>query len=74
MTSDGKTFRNSVMPVPMTCDTLTVGAVDGSFWIRTLVNADWPAETKKAPPIVWKTEHWVSYRVNRKGEGTDKVS
>lgn len=49
------TLRNWVAPVATTNDGLTPGAVIGTRARRRLVNAVWPAETKNAPPMVWKT-------------------
>lgn len=50
-----KTPRNSVAPVATTREGLTVGAVTGTRARSRLVNAVWPAATKNAPPMVWKT-------------------
>lgn len=47
--------RISVIPIAATAAGFTDGAVEGSVCKRTFVNAASPAETKKAPPIVWVT-------------------
>lgn len=58
--SSGKTSRSSVAPVATTMAGLRFGAVEGRRAMRRLVKAVWPADTKKAPPIVWKTVGDVS--------------
>ena len=49
------TLRSCVAPVLTTKDGSTPGAVMGTRSRRRLANAVWPAETKNAPPTVWKT-------------------
>lgn len=55
MRSAGKALRSCVAPVATTRAGLTPGAVTGTRARRRLANAVWPAETKNAPPMVWKT-------------------
>ena len=67
------TARNSVAPVATTKAGLTPGARIGTRASNRLVYAVWPAETKKAPPIVWKTEPAVSKTVRRLRRTNDGV-
>lgn len=53
--SAGKDFRISVTPTRITAAGETEGAVMASRLMRMLVKATSPAETKKAPPMVWQT-------------------
>lgn len=67
------TARNSVAPVATTKAGLTPGARTGARASNRLVYAAWPAETKKAPPIVWKTERTVSKTVPRFRRTKDSI-
>ena len=67
------TARNWVAPVATTKAGLTPGARIGTRASNRLVYAAWPAETKKAPPIVWKTEQTISGIVLRHRHINDKV-
>lgn len=68
-----KTARNWVAPVATTKAGLTPGARIGTRASNRLVYAAWPAETKKAPPIVWKTERAVNKTVLRLRRTKDSV-
>lgn len=51
----GNAVRSCVAPVATTCAGLMPGAARGTRLRSRLANAVWPAETKNAPPMVWKT-------------------
>ncbi len=51
----GNAVRSCVAPVATTRAGLMPGAVRGTRARSRLANAVWPAETKNAPPMVWKT-------------------
>lgn len=59
-TSSGvKTVRSSVAPVATTVAGSTPGAEKGRVLVRMLTKADCEAETRKAPPTVWKpVQRW----------------
>lgn len=55
MTSAGNTPRIPVAPAAMTLAGSTEGALLGNSEINLATRDPWAAETKRAPPTVWKT-------------------
>lgn len=49
------TFRISVAPVPMTLGGLMPASDWRRYSLSLATKALWPAETRKAPPMVWTT-------------------
>ena len=62
------TLRSCVAPVLTTEAGSTPGAVMGIRPRRRLAKAVWPAETKNAPPTVWKTGEDLLVVALREGE------